>query len=109
MVQENLRQLVEPTLFELSVNYRSHGGIVDAAAYIVSLLNRFFPYSIDRLSRETAKVRSNLCGHPCLYVTNASFDCRLGVLSRFSSAVGQTMRTSRFSRPMRIHLGSESN
>lgn len=56
-MKQGARRLVEPAFFELSVNYRSHGGIVDAAAFIVTLLNRFFPNSIDWLSRESAKVR----------------------------------------------------
>ncbi|KAG8992644.1 hypothetical protein FRB94_011412 [Tulasnella sp. JGI-2019a] len=50
------RQPVDPTFFELSVNYRSHAGIVDVAAFLVSLINRAFPNAIDMLEREQALV-----------------------------------------------------
>ncbi|KAI0809031.1 P-loop containing nucleoside triphosphate hydrolase protein [Irpex lacteus] len=38
--------------FQLTTNYRSHGGIVKAAQSIVELLTKFWPYTIDLLSRE---------------------------------------------------------
>ncbi|KAG8990213.1 hypothetical protein FRB94_013643 [Tulasnella sp. JGI-2019a] len=50
------RRPVDPEFFELTVNYRSHGGIVDVAAFLVSLINRAFPNAIDMLQREQALV-----------------------------------------------------
>ena len=41
-----------PKTFQLSVNYRSHGGIVNCAHSLVDLISRFWPYSIDILSPE---------------------------------------------------------
>ncbi|KAG8912744.1 hypothetical protein FRC00_003886, partial [Tulasnella sp. 408] len=41
---------------ELSTNYRSHGGIVKAAAFIVKLLDSYFQRSIDSLTPEAAHV-----------------------------------------------------
>ncbi|KAF8323810.1 hypothetical protein DL93DRAFT_2222704 [Clavulina sp. PMI_390] len=55
-VLAGLRPPTHPSLFQLVVNYRSHGGIVDCAASIVELLATKFPGSIDRLRRETALV-----------------------------------------------------
>lgn len=53
-VKAGLREAVQPETFELLVNYRSHGGIVDCASSIISLISELFPYSIDELKRETA-------------------------------------------------------
>lgn len=45
-----------PHLFQLAVNYRSHGGIVNAAHTVVDVITRLFPYSIDTLDPETSVV-----------------------------------------------------
>ena len=50
--------------FELLVNYRSHGGIVDCAGSIISLLSTLFPYSIDKLQKESAVVSGP---KPCVF------------------------------------------
>lgn len=42
-----------PPLDYLGRNYRTHGGIVDCAAVVVSLLSKLFPTSVDKLERET--------------------------------------------------------
>ncbi|KAF8598545.1 hypothetical protein BDV93DRAFT_561252 [Ceratobasidium sp. AG-I] len=42
--------------FELSVNFRSHGGIVRYAASIVELIYTLFPNAIDHMEPETAKI-----------------------------------------------------
>ncbi|KAG8744351.1 hypothetical protein FRC10_010331 [Ceratobasidium sp. 414] len=47
-----------PEKFELTVNYRSHEGIVGFAASIVDGLYSIFPGSLDRLDRETADDKS---------------------------------------------------
>jgi hypothetical protein len=41
-----------PDVSTLTVNYRTHNGILAAAAGVVDLLEWFFPYSIDTLPRE---------------------------------------------------------
>lgn len=50
------RKAVDPTFFSLSVNYRSHAGIIELAAFLVSTLSRLFSGSIDDLAREKALV-----------------------------------------------------
>ncbi|GAB1522834.1 hypothetical protein RhiTH_005958 [Rhizoctonia solani] len=47
------RKAIHPALFHLAVNYRSHGGIVDCASSITQLISELFPYSIDKLKKET--------------------------------------------------------
>ncbi|KAG8843814.1 hypothetical protein FRB96_003722 [Tulasnella sp. 330] len=56
MVREKKRQAVHPAFFQLSVNYRSHGGIVNAATSVVSLITKLFPHSIDALAPERGMV-----------------------------------------------------
>ncbi|KAF9067282.1 hypothetical protein BDP27DRAFT_1328979 [Rhodocollybia butyracea] len=46
----------KPVTFQLSVNYRSHSGIVDCAHSIIELIMRFWKDSIDRLSPEKGVV-----------------------------------------------------
>ncbi len=41
-----------PRLHQLTQNYRSHSGILDVAASVVSLISHLFPNSIDRLERD---------------------------------------------------------
>ena len=41
-----------PKTFCLTVNYRSHTGIVDCAHSLVELIDRYWPYSIDKLAPE---------------------------------------------------------
>jgi len=45
-----------PELFELVVNYRSHGGIVSCAHSIIGLITNFWPDSIDNLAEERGVV-----------------------------------------------------
>ncbi|KAJ1305435.1 hypothetical protein OPQ81_000445 [Rhizoctonia solani] len=47
------RKAIHPALFHLAINYRSHGGIVDCASSITQLISDLFPYSIDKLKKET--------------------------------------------------------
>ncbi|KAI5997140.1 hypothetical protein EDD15DRAFT_2364627 [Pisolithus albus] len=44
----------KPELFELAINYRSHGGIVNCAQSVVELITDFWPESIDPLETEQA-------------------------------------------------------
>ncbi|KAG8752687.1 hypothetical protein FRC12_011837, partial [Ceratobasidium sp. 428] len=55
-VRYGKRSAIHPTLFHLAVNYRSHGGIVDCASSVVQLISDLFPYSIDKLSKETGLI-----------------------------------------------------
>ncbi|CAE6538243.1 unnamed protein product, partial [Rhizoctonia solani] len=50
-----------PSQFELTVNYRSHEGLVRCAASVVDSLYDLFPESLDRLPRETADDKSVDC------------------------------------------------
>lgn len=49
---DNPRTAVHPKSFQLTVNYRSHGGIVNCAHSVVELITRFWPYGIDTLAKE---------------------------------------------------------
>ncbi|KAG9040943.1 hypothetical protein FS837_012934, partial [Tulasnella sp. UAMH 9824] len=55
-VKRGTRRAVDPHLFQLSINYRSHGGIVRAAGHIVLLLNSYFQQSIDKLPPEVSYI-----------------------------------------------------
>ena len=47
---------IKPKQFELTINYRSHNGILQLAASVIDLIWHFFPNSIDRLSREYGEI-----------------------------------------------------
>ncbi|QRV93103.1 UvrD-like helicase carboxy-terminal domain protein [Ceratobasidium sp. AG-Ba] len=55
---QRLSSRFAPRQFELSVNYRSHDGIVQCAASIVDNLYSLFPESLDRLARESGDEKS---------------------------------------------------
>ncbi|KAK7034640.1 hypothetical protein VNI00_012282 [Paramarasmius palmivorus] len=44
-------EAVPPSMFELTVNFRSHAGILDCAHTVIELIVQFWPYSIDVLQR----------------------------------------------------------
>ncbi|KAG6332615.1 hypothetical protein ID866_6474 [Astraeus odoratus] len=46
------RSIAQPVSFQLAVNYRSHGGIVNCAHSVIELISRFWPNSIDGLQPE---------------------------------------------------------
>ncbi|KAI5997877.1 hypothetical protein F5J12DRAFT_895738 [Pisolithus orientalis] len=50
MVRE--RRIAPPMSFQLAINYRSHGGIVNCAHSVIELISRFWPNSIDSLQPE---------------------------------------------------------
>ncbi|KDN35987.1 hypothetical protein RSAG8_11138, partial [Rhizoctonia solani AG-8 WAC10335] len=56
--------------FQLTVNFRSHNGIVQCAASIVQKLYELFPYSLDRMEPETGRSSGSL---PVIF-TDASSD-----------------------------------
>jgi len=49
-------KLTDPKTFELVVNYRSHGGIVNCARSVIELITLYWPRSIDILQPERASV-----------------------------------------------------
>ncbi|EUC55029.1 P-loop nucleoside triphosphate hydrolase, putative, partial [Rhizoctonia solani AG-3 Rhs1AP] len=55
-VRAKMRSPIHPVLFHLSVNYRSHGGIVDCASALVELVSQLFPNSIDKLQKESGLI-----------------------------------------------------
>ncbi|KAG0703070.1 hypothetical protein DFH29DRAFT_918710 [Suillus ampliporus] len=48
--------LCQPTMFQLAINYRSHGGIVNCAHSVIELITRFWPNTIDNLQPEKGVV-----------------------------------------------------
>jgi hypothetical protein len=55
-VKRRVRKATNPELFSLSVNYRSHGGIVNCAQTVVETITHFWPGSIDVLEKERGLV-----------------------------------------------------
>ncbi|KLO20395.1 hypothetical protein SCHPADRAFT_897689 [Schizopora paradoxa] len=50
---------VKPSSFQLTMNYRSHGGIVSCADSVIQLITKFWPYSIDILRPERGAVEGS--------------------------------------------------
>ncbi|KAJ7222624.1 hypothetical protein GGX14DRAFT_558715 [Mycena pura] len=48
--------VLQPQTFQLTVNYRSHAGIVNCAHTVIELITKFWPYAIDVLDRERGTV-----------------------------------------------------
>lgn len=63
-VKSGGRPPVDPHFFQLSTNYRSHSGIVNAAAFVVKLLDSYFQHSIDSLAPEVAHVDVRASANP---------------------------------------------
>lgn len=55
-MKQGSRNAVDPDFFQLSINYRCHSGIVNAAAFLVQLIISYFGYSIDALIPEASLV-----------------------------------------------------
>lgn len=51
--------LEAPRTFQLAINYRSHGGIVQCAHSVIELITEFWPYAIDVLTREKGVVNGS--------------------------------------------------
>lgn len=45
-----------PSVHQLTINFRSHGRILDLANSIVNLIEKFFPKTIDRLKKEKSNI-----------------------------------------------------
>jgi hypothetical protein len=71
-----------PKTFCLTVNYRSHTGIVDCAHSIVKLIDRYWPHSIDTLAQETGLI----IGPPPIFLTGQN--TQLVTRSRFTAYLG---------------------
>ncbi|KAF8837940.1 hypothetical protein BDN67DRAFT_908328 [Paxillus ammoniavirescens] len=54
LIQE--RSVTHPTAFQLAINYRSHGGIVNCAHTVIERITRFWPDAIDGLQPEHGTV-----------------------------------------------------
>ncbi|KAI0791849.1 hypothetical protein C8Q75DRAFT_57347 [Abortiporus biennis] len=52
----NITRQPQPKTFELTVNYRSHGGIMGCANSVVQLITKFWPHAIDNLAEESGVV-----------------------------------------------------
>ncbi|CAG8526884.1 15115_t:CDS:10, partial [Dentiscutata heterogama] len=50
------RVTINPRQFELNVNYRSHSGILRLASSVTDLIRKYFPDSLDHLSRERGEI-----------------------------------------------------
>ncbi|KAG1809265.1 hypothetical protein EV424DRAFT_1328374 [Suillus variegatus] len=48
--------LRQPAMFQLAINYRSHGGIVNCASSVIELITKFWPNTIDNLRPERGVV-----------------------------------------------------
>ncbi|KAG2048320.1 hypothetical protein BDR06DRAFT_920603 [Suillus hirtellus] len=48
--------LRQPAMFQLAINYRSHGGIVNCASSVIELITKFWPNTIDHLQPEKGVV-----------------------------------------------------
>eukprot|EP00828_Plagiopyla_frontata_P017721 TRINITY_DN228_c0_g1_i7.p2 TRINITY_DN228_c0_g1~~TRINITY_DN228_c0_g1_i7.p2 ORF type:complete len:257 (+),score=59.42 TRINITY_DN228_c0_g1_i7:143-913(+) len=73
---EDYNTIQPPTLMHLSVNFRSHGRILDLANSIVTLLEIFFPQTIDKMKKE----RSNLDGPKPMIINSADLELLFLVL-----------------------------
>ncbi|KAJ3410070.1 hypothetical protein HDV05_004115 [Chytridiales sp. JEL 0842] len=49
-------KVLQPTIFNLTRNYRSHDGILRVAASMLDLLHSHFPYALDNLEREVGTI-----------------------------------------------------
>jgi hypothetical protein len=56
LVKLGSREPIHPKSFTLSVNYRSHGGIVNCAQTVIETIHHFWPSSIDLLDKERGLV-----------------------------------------------------
>jgi hypothetical protein len=58
----------EPVMFHLTVNYRSHAGIVDCAHSVIEIITRYWRNTIDSLPRE----KGNLYGAKPIFYSDLS-------------------------------------
>ncbi|KAJ7715028.1 hypothetical protein DFH07DRAFT_762888, partial [Mycena maculata] len=52
----SFRPVAPPRTFQLTVNYRSHAGIVNCAHSVIEVITRLWPHAIDLLDRERGTV-----------------------------------------------------
>lgn len=77
--------LAKPKMFELAKNYRSHQGIVEFASFVMKLLWKGFPDTVDKLEPESAQLNGP---QPVLF-----FDCGIKILE--ADEVGNVKLDSR--------------
>jgi superfamily I DNA/RNA helicase len=82
LFRNHLPGLAKPTTMQLTVNFRSHNSILQLANSVVSVLEQFFPKSIDRLRKE----RSNLQGPRPVLVDHSDIEVLFMLLSDQSRA-----------------------
>lgn len=82
----------QPLMKVLTTNYRTHAGILDAAASITSVLSKCFPHLLDKLPRE----RAFFPGHQPLLLGSLDSMDDLSIL--LSSDPGGTQRGGDFGR-----------
>lgn len=51
-VSDDLPTDKAPPIHELTINYRSHSGILNLAGHVMEFLQRFFPHSVDRAPQD---------------------------------------------------------
>ena len=66
-----------PIIKQLTVNFRSHNQILEVANSLVTLIELFFPKTIDRLKKE----RSNMVGPKPMILEGVDIDLLFFVLS----------------------------
>lgn len=57
--RDGIKKSIEPRMFQLTANYRSHGGIVDCANTITATIIKLWPDMIDKVDREAGTVGGN--------------------------------------------------
>jgi hypothetical protein len=61
-----LLQPAEPQLHRLDINYRSHAGILDVASALVSVIQDFFPNTVDRCAPLTLQQQQQRSSNMCM-------------------------------------------
>ncbi|TCD65379.1 hypothetical protein EIP91_002743 [Steccherinum ochraceum] len=79
------RQSDNPQMFQLTKNYRSHGGIIKCAKNILDLITQFWPDAIDQISDET----DITSGDPPVFYTHGLDEDSAG-LAQFLFGTGET-------------------
>lgn len=83
--QPNRRSKKVPDVFQLSMNFRTHMGIVSIANSVVQLLVHFFPHSVDKLDPEISLLDGEA---PVFIHTDENCDLLTSLFNRGSRAGG---------------------
>lgn len=94
--------LAKPKMFELAKNYRSHQGIVEFASFVMKLLWKGFPDTVDKLEPESAQLNGP---KPVLFL-----DCGIEILvSDEAGNVKLTNRPAEFGAEQVVLVRDEKN